>query len=146
MLLIRHWNLQDSAFFRKSFRFFRSVSGVFPALFRNDSGKQTEKKRKLFRIKKRNLLSFQVSCTGEKDFQLTSTPESRRINGFSNRHNASEFVFSRCNKRSRSNSAARTCPQNCRLYILRWALCRQNTFGAPWKDELRGVASLKICL
>ena len=37
--MIRHRNLKDSVFFWKSFRFFLSVSGVFPEWFRKNAGK-----------------------------------------------------------------------------------------------------------
>ena len=44
-------DLEDSAFFSgKSLRFFRFVSGVFPALFWNHSGKKHRKKAESFKF------------------------------------------------------------------------------------------------
>ena len=59
-------NLKDSAFSGQFSVFFRSVSGVFPPLFRNHSEKVRKNtgnisgKSGKFSGKKRNLLSFQV--------------------------------------------------------------------------------------
>ena len=49
------------SFSGKCFRFF---SGVFPAFFRNKSGKTPEKKLKHFPEKERNLLSFKARTGG----------------------------------------------------------------------------------